>query len=299
MRTPRGRLRAAAAEGDARQVGAGVRAARALSASAVAAAVVLVAPPAAAQDCVVAAAGDVAGAEDYSRNAERTGNQIAASPAVAVIALGDLAYDDGTAAEFAAYYDPTWGVVKDRTLPIPGNHERSGAGYRSYFGDAAWQNRVVTVCGWRVLLVNQYLGVERAAAFLRDNDSAAPEVVAWHAPRWSSGRGGSTASVQPLWQAAVDIRARIVLSGHDHHYERFKPMNASGRGSYHRPRQFVSGLGGHNPHRLGTTRPNSQVRYTGQPGVLFLDLRADRSYGWTFTTVDGVVRDRGSQPVPR
>ena len=37
-----------------------------------------------------------------------------------LIAQGDLAYDDGTAAEFKDCYDPTWGAFKAFTHPAPG-----------------------------------------------------------------------------------------------------------------------------------------------------------------------------------
>ena len=40
-----------------------------------------------------------------------------------VFTLGDNAYPDGTAAQFEDCYDPTWGRHKERTRPIPGNHD--------------------------------------------------------------------------------------------------------------------------------------------------------------------------------
>ena len=60
-------------------------------------------------------------------------------PGVAAV-LGDNAYPDGTTAEFANCYDPTWGRHKARTRPAVGNHEygTTGAtGYYGYFGAAA------------------------------------------------------------------------------------------------------------------------------------------------------------------
>ena len=40
-----------------------------------------------------------------------------------VLALGDIAYPDGSARDFANCYDPTWGRHRARTRPTPGNHE--------------------------------------------------------------------------------------------------------------------------------------------------------------------------------
>src|SRR5438046_198526 len=40
-----------------------------------------------------------------------------------VFTLGDDAYENGTAAEFANCYDATWGRHKARTRPTSGNHD--------------------------------------------------------------------------------------------------------------------------------------------------------------------------------
>ena len=93
---------------------------------------------------VVAAAGDVACAPGGSPSAtgcrqSDTADVVAGMNPAAVLALGDLQYDHGTAAEFAAY-DASWGRFKAITHPVPGNHEydTSGAtGYYGYFGSAA------------------------------------------------------------------------------------------------------------------------------------------------------------------
>ena len=57
----------------------------------------------------------------------------------AVFAAGDLAYEDGTAANFRDCYGPTWGRYKDRTRPTLGNHEYSptAAEYFKYWGALA------------------------------------------------------------------------------------------------------------------------------------------------------------------
>jgi acid phosphatase type 7 len=60
-------------------------------------------------------------------------------PAV-VLTLGDNQYENGTLAKFRRSYDRSWGRLKGRTRPAPGNHDyRSGgaAGYFGYFGAAA------------------------------------------------------------------------------------------------------------------------------------------------------------------
>ena len=57
-----------------------------------------------------------------------------------VLALGDEAYPRGTAANFEECYGPSWGRFKERTKPVPGNHEyftEGARGYFEYFGEAA------------------------------------------------------------------------------------------------------------------------------------------------------------------
>lgn len=263
--------------------------------------VVLPATPAEAETCSVAAAGDVAG-WDYRSGAARTAELIVRENPGTVVALGDLAYESGTAAEFATYYRPTWGRFEAKIEAVAGNHEYRTAGadgMEAELGEASNDNRAVTRCGWRLVLVNQYKGIAAGADFVRSQRAAhpsAPMLVAWHAPRFSSGsEHGSDATVQPLWAAARDLHARIVLNAHDHDYERFAPMNRDGYPLAGGTREFVSGLGGHEIRPLGKVRPNSELRYTGNPAVLFLSLGSTGAYSWRLLRYDGAVRDSGTQ----
>ncbi|WP_262286727.1 hypothetical protein [Micromonospora sp. MA102] len=57
-----------------------------------------------------------------------------------VFTTGDNVYDNGTAAEFTSWYEPTWGRHRARTRPSPGNHDYNTSGaapYYSYFGAQA------------------------------------------------------------------------------------------------------------------------------------------------------------------
>src|SRR4051794_21469411 len=79
--------------------------------------------PAQASTCTIAAAGDVAGANDYKAGAARSARLIMRENPSTVVALGDLAYRNGTAHEFATYYRPTWGRFEKKTQAVAGNHE--------------------------------------------------------------------------------------------------------------------------------------------------------------------------------
>jgi hypothetical protein len=250
----------------------------------------------------VAAAGDVAGADDVKSGAARTAQLIAAARPKAVLALGDLAYDDGTAAEFADLYDPTWGRFKNITVPTPGNHEYAsdGKGYFAYFD--VKPDHASDICGWRVVSVDQYAGLDQAAAFIRNEGAAAgrrPLLVFWHEPRFSSGsEHGSNPDLQPLWKAAVAAGAAIVLGAHDHDYERFEPMDAGGNPSPSGTVEFVSGTGGHHLRRFGDrAESTSAAALTGTPGVLFLTLRPD-GYDWSYRDVRGRTGDSGTRRLP-
>lgn len=250
------------------------------------------APSRTASRCRIAAAGDIAGADDYKTGAARTAEQIAAAEPDRVLALGDLAYDDGSVQQFRDYYAPTWGELDRLVEPIPGNHEgEASRGYVDHFGAAAARNRSIRVCGWRIVLVNQYAGIEEGAAFITDQAAAHPRdplAVAWHSPRRSSGaEHGSDARVQPLWAAAVRAGARFVVNGHDHDAEVFAEMDASGKPTEGCTREFVSGLGGHHIRGWGEIAKGSQDRFSGQPAVLYLTLREDGRYSWGVRAVDG------------
>src|SRR5437867_1534954 len=71
-------------------------------------------------DVVLVGAGDIASCS--SSGDEATAALLDAVPGT-VFAAGDNAYDNGTATEYGACYDPSWGRHKARTRPTPGNHD--------------------------------------------------------------------------------------------------------------------------------------------------------------------------------
>jgi len=107
---------------------------------------------------------------------------------------------------------------------------------------------------------------------------------------------GNNSSFQALWQDAYNGGVEIVLSGHDHQYERFAPMNASGAlDTAEGVREFVVGTGGAPLYSFGTIQPNSEVRNSLTWGVLKLTLHS-ASFDWQFVPVSGMsFTDSGSQ----
>ena len=152
--------------------------------------------------------------------------------------LGDSAYPAGAPQDFADCYDPTWGRFKDRTRPALGNHEylTSGAlGYFDYFGAAAGETSQgyysYDLGVWHIVVLNSLCwevgGCGRddpQAQWLSSDLTAHPELCTlayWHYPRFSSGRNGSTDIVEAYWDLLYQAGAEVVLTGHDHDYERF------------------------------------------------------------------------------
>ena len=220
-----------------------------------------------------------------------------------VAALGDLAYDRGTAAEFANCYGPSWGRHRDRTRPAIGNHDLltdGGAPYHDYFGEAAgprgqgWYAFDLSD-EWHAVVLNSNCwavgGCQPGSPqhdWLLDDlaTHAGQHVVAWmHHPRYSSGHHGSQAFVQPLFAALAEHGVDVVLAGHDHHYERVAPLDAVGTPDPDGLQSFVVGTGGRVLYAMGETAPHSVVRSNASFGVLELTLDPT-GYAWRFVPTD-------------
>ena len=221
----------------------------------------------------------------------------------AVLALGDLQYERGALDEFRAFYDASWGAFLSRTFPAVGNHEyltHGAAGYFGYFGsragDPARGYYSFDVGRWHLVSLNSNCGQVGGCGagspqerWLRADlaaHRAACVIAYWHHPRFSSGGHGDNVSMQPVWRALADAHAELVLSGHDHDYERFAPVDGI--------RQFVVGTGGRNLTAFRKkVDAGSQLRLR-QFGILDLEL-APTSYTWRFRAVPtGAVLDSGT-----
>ena len=241
-----------------------------------------------------------------------TSDLLAGAGYEAVLALGDVQYEDGAFSKYGASYDPSWGRVKVITHPVPGNHEyqtAEAAGYYQYFGAAAGDPTKgyysFDLAGWHLIALNsncsavggcdvgspqeQWLRADLAA-----HASASCTLAYWHHPRFSSGEYGSDSTYQAFWEALYQANADLVLVAHDHGYERFAPQTPSGvldtiRGI----RQFVSGSGGKSLHTFPAVRANSEARDVTSLGILELILRAS-GYGWRFRPAVGSFADAGT-----
>jgi hypothetical protein len=251
-------------------------------------------------DAVLIGAGDIATCR--TDNDELTAKLLDSLPGT-VFTVGDNAYPDGTYSEFIDCYEPTWGRHKDRTLPIPGNHDyHSGeaVGYFKYF-DNIEPYYAYTLGGWRIYALNSEIDAtadSSQVAWLQADLAANPSqcvLAFWHRPRWSSGaQHGSNPRYQDLWQIFYEAGAELVVTGHDHLYERFAEMDAKGAPASPGLREIIVGTGGGGLYEFARALPASEVRNASTYGVLKLTLHPD-SYEWEFIPVEGsTFTDQGS-----
>lgn len=254
---------------------------------------------------VILAAGDIASCDEDAD--EQTGRLVRQHSGT-VLTLGDNVYGRVLNRElYRRCYEPAWGAVRERTRPVPGNHDymsRDASGYFDYFGAAAGERGKgyysFNVGTWHLVALNSNVPMHPGSAqerWLRADLGASPArctLAYFHHPRFSSGPHGGTAAVRPLWDALHEAGVDVVLAGHDHIYERFAPQSPSGKRDPERGiRQFVVGTGGKSHYRIRRVARNSEVRNSDAFGVLSLTL-GDSTYRWEFLPVaDGGFRDAG------
>jgi hypothetical protein len=250
-------------------------------------------------------AGDIAGC-DALAEAEATA-AILDTLEGTVITLGDNAYPTGQEADFENCYRPTWGRHRDRTRPSPGNHDWLDPFYYfTYFGERAGPVPLgyysYDVGTWHVVSLNSNRSgakMDLQLAWLRadlQQSQALCTLAYWHHPLFSSGPHGDAPRMQVFWDLLYEFGADIVVSAHDHTYERFAPMDPLGtRDTVRGIRQFVAGTGGQPLYHVGTfgIRANSEAFQSRDHGVIRFSL-APGAYRWEFVpvTVNG-FRDRG------
>jgi len=253
-----------------------------------------------ADDVIFVGAGDIASCSN--NNDELTAQLLDNIPGT-VFTTGDNVYDTGTFTQYTNCYNPTWGRHKARTKPIPGNHEyltSGAAGYFQYFNNIP-SYYAFDLGSWRIYALNSEIDVSASSPqvmWLQNDLAANPSqcvLAYWHKPRWSSGTThGSNSAMQTLWQILSDANAELALVGHEHNYERFAEMNASGAAVSQGLREIVVGTGGRSHYGFGTILSTSQIRNSTTYGVLKLTLHED-GYDWQFVPIAGsTFTDSGS-----
>ena len=234
------------------------------------------------------AVGDIASCS--SNGDEQTAALVSKLPGPIAV-LGDIAYENGSASDFANCFEPSWGKLVPRIRAALGNHEyntgTAAVAIRLFrLPQNGWYS--YSLGAWHVIVLNsncsQVGGCERGSPqwrWLQADLAAHPSrctLAYWHHPRFSSGIHGSDVTVAPFWDLLARAKADVVLQGHDHDYERFAPIRGI--------RSFVVGTGGRSHYPTLLPQPGSMVRNSTTFGVLRLTLRPT-GYDWRFLPVRG------------
>jgi acid phosphatase type 7 len=266
----------------------------------------------------------------HPEGARSTAEILEGYPTATIFAAGDLAYFSGSDAAFRCY-DKTWGrpSLRERTRPAVGNHEYvtyGAAGFFKYWRKARQNKPWQTTGGdlekayysynlgaWHIVVINSECA---DSAFFRDGAPSCGQgsqqerwlredlrrfptactLAYWHHPLFNNGgRHGGSPKMKPIWQALYDFNADVVLTGHEHDYERFAPQNPDGQLDPRRGiREFVVGTGGKMEKGQFVSDHNSEHQEKGVIGVLKLTLHP-KSYEFEYIRGnDKKVLDSGS-----
>jgi acid phosphatase type 7 len=255
---------------------------------------------------VLVGAGDIARCGD--REAEATA-KLLDGIAGTVFTVGDNAYPKGREVDYSRCYDPTWGRHRNRTRPAPGNHDYEtpqAAPYYNYFGDLAGPSGrgyySYNLGTWHIISLNSntnaYSWGKAQEDWLRKDLMENPTsctLAYWHHPSFSSGNEhGNSPFMFALLKVLYQHGVSALISGHDHIYERFAPQDPEGKADPKGIRQFLAGTGGAPLYKIGSIKPNSEVRNIIAHGVLKFTLKP-ASYDWEFVPIAGqTFSDRGT-----
>ena len=264
-------------------------------------------PPPPAGTATIVGAGDIA---DCGNTGDSDTAAVIAGISGTVFTAGDNVYPQGTTTAFNNCYEPSWGALKARTRPTPGNHDyeasTTAAPYFAYFGTNAGPAGLgyyaYDAGSWRIYGLNSECSTNSSCTaqltWLTGDLAANPRqcsLAIWHRPRFSAGGHGSAADMGSLFQALFSNGVELLLSGHDHNYQRMRPVRPDGTvDAAAGVRQFVVGTGGAGLSPLGAPLSMTEVQNATSNGVMRLDLSAT-GYAWQFIpTGSGGFTDSGS-----
>lgn len=256
----------------------------------------------------VFAVGDIVQCEALDA-AERTGRLMERllddTPNSVGITLGDNSNDDGSESSYDCFDRSTWGKLRGRLEPTPGNHDydvdKELPHYFLYFPKAGAPRlgyRAWDLGTWRIYALNSELPPELREAQLDwlENDLRAHYktkclLAYFHRPPLSSGAFGSPRGrliFRRLYRFGVDL----VVTGHEHFFAALPPLTPAGVvNRSHGVPVLIAGTGG----AVFFDRP-SRLRYADQGetviarqlGILRMVLKPG-TYEWTFIPVDPAV----------
>jgi len=263
-------------------------------------------------DPVIAAVGDSA---DGSATSDAVAASIQAATPHLLLYLGDI-YEYGTWPEWLGYYgvsswdDPNgvgdrWGAMASYTDYTLGNHEaRELATWRDYWhGRPNWRafeyggvyflnlNSECALVGGCGVGSPQYTFVEQALAAT----TKSCVVAYWHRPVLSA--VSDTPAMEPLWSLIARNGGDLVLNGHAHTMQAFKPLNASLQAKQPDSHvvELVSGAGAH--HFTSAVETDTRAQWHGKNTAGAVYITAVGGAGGAATRLDWEFRDTAGAPV--
>jgi 3',5'-cyclic AMP phosphodiesterase CpdA len=209
-----------------------------------------------------------------------------------LLALGDNDYTENPAA-FRSNWDGSFGWARRRGLRVAGvlgNHDVRVDGGRYEFARLGMRGRYYSVSLREVqlfLLDSNDVDDTQTAWLARSltQSTARWKLAAFHHPAFTCGKYGSHPGVLRRWVPLFQRHGvRLVLSGHDHSYQRFAPRRGV--------RYVVHGAGSAFSYPLATCPAGypRRLRARREQGFLYLAVRPDRLEGWA-VRVDGQRTD--------
>jgi hypothetical protein len=255
---------------------------------------------------------------DFGNNSAAEGDvasRVASWDVDFVITLGDNRYSDWTYDEVIGQYycqfltDAGSGTYctgsslpTNAFFPAAGNHDYSdGAGIDEYLGYFTLPGSGITTSGTsaseryydftegpvQFFVLDSHAALndsaEMAAQKVWLEQAMAASTTAWqivyfHHAAYSSASHGSNSAMQ--WPFAA-WGADVVISGHDHTYERIARDGIL---------YFVNGAGGRDLYSFGSPIPGSQFRYNGDHGAMLIEA-SDDVMAFQFINHEGTLID--------
>jgi hypothetical protein len=230
--------------------------------------------------------------------------------------LGDV-YNDGTPTEFHNWYGTgtnRYSRFNAITNPAIGNHEYFHVGGGQYEAPGYfdyWDNvphyYSFDAGGWHMISLDSTSQYNQTAPgtpqydwLMQDLDAntATCTIVYFHHPLYNVGTEGEATRMSQIWALLADHGVDIVLTAHDHDYQRWHPLNGQGELDPNGITEFVIGTGGHGIQDFIKTDNRMAVGFDTPPsafGALRMELNQDGA-AFQFTNIQGSILDSGSIP---
>jgi hypothetical protein len=266
----------------------------------------------------VVAVGDIFNPSNNT-SANQTAKLIDQIDPQAILGLGDYQYETGSCDNFMAsgHYDSVWGRENRRLYPVFGpTHDYNGAaanaaGYMSHdcpgqtapvtaAGDLTWDKPYsYNVGSWHIIALPSLCfsyqpscDPAQVTSWLEHDlskNNTLCSIAYWHEPYWTSptAEHDRTIAEKPWVQLLYKSGVELLLSGHQHMYERFNRQNLADQPDETRGiRQIIVGTGGMTLYHKTQTAPNEAAYNDTAFGVLKLQLAAG-TYTWQFMPTGG------------